>query len=83
MATHSPSDLELFHRFLSERLRDSTQTPEETVAAFRAEQQRIEELREELRPALERSQRGESGPIDINDIKACGRERLAAKGITD
>ncbi len=40
-------------------------------------------LREEIRPALERSLRGESEPLDIEDIKSRGRERLRQEGITD
>ena len=83
MATHSPNDLELFHRFLGERLQASGEdlTPEESVAVFRAEQQQLARLEEELRPSMERSERGESTALDIDDIKACGRERLVTKGI--
>ena len=34
----------------------------------------MEQLREEIRPALERSLRGESEPLDIEDIKKTDEE---------
>jgi putative addiction module CopG family antidote len=40
-------------------------------------QRHIEELREELRPALEELDRGEGKPLDKEEIKRKGRERLA------
>ena len=78
MATESPSELEAFQAFLNRQLADGDPglTPEESVEAFRAYQRDLERLREEIGPALERSRRGESEPLDMDDIKARGRKRL-------
>ena len=85
MTLQSSSELEVFQAFIQEQLDSGVSglTPEESVVAFRAYQHQVEQLREEIRPALERSLRGESEPLDIEDIKTRGRERLRQKGITD
>ena len=85
MATHSPTELESFHRFLTGQLQggDAELSPEESVKAFRAYQDDLQRLRQDIQPALERSLQGESEPLDIEDVKARGRKRLAEKGITD
>ena len=85
MATHSPTELESFHRFLTGQLQggDAELSPEESVKAFRAYQDDLQRLRQDIQPALERSLHGESEPLDIEDVKARGRKRLAEKGITD
>ena len=46
----------------------------------RAEQ--LARFRSEIAPALESLDRGEGVPLDIEDIKARGRQRLADVGIT-
>ncbi len=85
MPNKPPSDLELFHQFLTEQLESGLGglSPEQSVDAFRAHQRDVERFREDIRPALERSRRGESQPLDIEDIKARGKIRLAEKGISD
>ena len=85
MATEPQSELELFHQFLREQLEDhgSDLSPEESVQAFRAYQRDLKRLQGEVRPALERSLRGESEPLDVEDLKARVTKRLADQGITD
>ena len=85
MATEPQSELELFHQFLSQQLEDhgSDRSPEESVEAFRAYQRDLKRLQGEVRPALERSLRGESEPLDVEDLKARVTKRLADQGITD
>ncbi len=85
MTTQSVTELEAFYQFLGDKLKNgaSKMTVEESVQAFREYQRELEQLREEVLPALERSLRGESTPFDIEDIKVRGRERLAKKGIAD
>ncbi len=85
MATQLPSELESFQRFLTEQIQggDAELSPEESVKAFRAYQDDLQRLREDIQPALERSLKGERELFDINDVKARGRKRLAKKGITD
>lgn len=39
---------------------------------------RLEELRKEIAIGIEAAERGEVGPLDIEEIKAEGRKRLAA-----
>jgi hypothetical protein len=85
MATEPPTELETFHRFLTDQLAGgrSDLSPEESVKAFRAYQRDLERLREEIRPAVERSRRGESQPLDIEDLKARVTKKLAEGIITD
>lgn len=48
----------------------------------RRAEQRVR-FRSEIAPAIESLRRGEGEPLDIEDIKARGRQRLADEGITD
>lgn len=79
------TELELLHRFIGEELVAGRRrrTVDECLAEFRQYQRELERLREEIRPALERSLRGESPPFDVEEIKRRVRERLAGRGITD
>ena len=85
MAAQLPNELESFHQFLTEQLQHGAGelSPEESVKAFRAYQRDRERCREDIRPALERSLRGESEPLDVEGLKARVTKRLADKGITD
>ncbi len=84
MATTSLSELEAFHRFLGEPLTEGQYdlSVEESLAAFRAHQQEIQQLREELRPALQESARGESQPLDVEQLKDQVTQALSEKGIS-
>ncbi len=85
IATDVRADLEDFVRFLTRKLErgKSTFTVEQSAEEFRLYQAERDRLREEIRPALERSRRGESLPLDIEAMKAEVTRRLAAKGIVD
>ena len=87
MATdiETQTDLEAFHKFIGELLKKGKQKlpVEESLVVFREYQQELERLREEIRPALERSLRGESKPFDPEDIIRRAKKRLAEEGITD
>ena len=84
MATTTLSELEAFHRFLGECLAKGQCefSVEESVATFRAYQKELGQLREELRPALQQSARGESQPLDVEELKAEVAQALAEKGIS-
>ena len=85
MATDTVTELEAFHKFLGERLKNGRckLSVEQSVEAFRAYQRELQTLRQDLAPALEESARGNSAPLDIEQLKAEVREALAEKGITD
>jgi len=72
------AELEEFHRFIGRHLQSggSELTVDRSVAEFRAYQDELERCREAVRPALEASVRGESEPLDMEDIKRRGRERF-------
>jgi hypothetical protein len=57
MATPIPTELEFFHRFLTEQLKSGGThlSPEESLEAFRAYQRDLERCREDVCPALQRS----------------------------
>jgi Arc/MetJ-type ribon-helix-helix transcriptional regulator len=84
-ATVKMTELELLHRFVSEQLANGGRrmSVEECLNEFRAYQSELERLREEIRPALERSLRGESRPFDADKLKARVTRELADEGITD
>jgi hypothetical protein len=83
--TELVSELELFHRFVGDALRNggSKMSPEETVAAFRARERELQQLRQDIQPSLDRSLCGASEPLDLNELKAKVSKRLARRGITD
>lgn len=56
-------------------------TFDEAVRLFHEYEERMDRLREELRPAYEESLRGESAPWDVNEVKQLLAERLKAEGI--
>jgi antitoxin ParD1/3/4 len=63
------------------------QSEEEMLCAglrlLRERERRLQNLRDEILPALEQLDRGEGQELDIADIKARGRQRLATRGDTD
>jgi hypothetical protein len=71
-------ELEEFHQFIGRHLKNGGTglTVDRSVAEFRAYQEELERCREAVRPALEASLRGESEPLDMEDIKRRGRERF-------
>jgi hypothetical protein len=79
------SEIQLFHQFLGDRLQRFSPgvTLEEAVEEFRLYQAELERCREEIEPALQRSQRGETRPLDMAQIEARVIQRLAEKGIAD
>ena len=84
MSGETSSELDAFRSFAHERLdAESYRVVEDTLALYRQRQTELERLRQELRPALEQSARGESKEIDFEEFKAAARQRLAEKGITD
>ncbi|MGH7202214.1 MAG: hypothetical protein ACREJB_16535 [Planctomycetaceae bacterium] len=85
MTTELRTELQAFHRFLDQKLKDGKTelSPEESVAAFRAYQRDLERLRRDIQPALDQIARGEARPIDFDEFIRKGRERLAEEGITD
>lgn len=85
MATQSPSELESFHRFLTEQLSGgrSDLSPEESVEAFRTYQRELKRIQEEIAPAVEAYKRGEGRPVDYEAIKDEVTQRLRERGATD
>jgi putative addiction module CopG family antidote len=81
MVISVPADLDAFvHQAVSTGGYESEEAV--VVTALRLLQERdrgIEELREELRPALEELDRGGGQPLDIEDVIRRGHERLAKK----
>ncbi len=55
----------------------------EGLRLLREREQRVEALRADLMPALEQLDRGEGKELDVEDIKARGRKRLAERGNQD
>jgi len=78
------SDLELLHRFIGRNLEAGhrEQPVDECLSEFHRYLESVNRLRDEIRPGLERSLRGESAEeLDVEDIIRRGRERLAERGI--
>jgi antitoxin ParD1/3/4 len=81
MSASMPPDLDSFvHDAVATGMYES----EEAVIVaglrlLRERQRRIDELRDELRPALEELDRGEGKPLDIEAVIRRGRERSATQ----
>jgi antitoxin ParD1/3/4 len=82
MILSMPPELDAFvHQAVATGVYESEEAV--VVAGLRLLQERerrLEELRAELRPALEELDRGERIPLDFEEIKARGRRRLAEEG---
>jgi hypothetical protein len=80
MSTETLTELDEFQRYL-ERLRshgEGHMSLDECVTEFRLYQEELRRCREEIRPALESSLRGESTPWDPEEMKQRIRERYEA-----
>ena len=81
MTLSMPPDLDAFvHRTVAAGIYESEEAV--VVAGLRLLQERerrLEELRNELRPALEELDRGEGKPLDIEDVIRRGEERYARR----
>lgn len=85
MSTDAPTELEDFQRFLAEQL-ESGKTGlslDECLAEFRARQAELAQLKQAIRPAIERFHRGEGREIDFEQLKQDVTDRLAREGIRD
>lgn len=85
MATELQNELQDFQRFLDAKLvvTDSTISLEQALQEFRAYQRDLQQFKDDTHQALEESARGESSPLDIDDVIERGKLRLAQKGISD
>ncbi len=84
MATDVPNELEAFRDFIDQELaRGSDASVDELIEKYRQRRSDLERLRQELKPAFEQSQRGESQPLDADALKKRVRDRLAENGVTD
>ena len=85
MATDFQTELDAFHEFVSDKLNNGSAqiSLEQAVHEFRAYQRQLEQFRKDTKAALEESARGESSPLDIEDVVERGKKRLVEKGITD
>ena len=86
MSTNTGREIETFYTFLGQQIQEGAldMSPEDCVEAFRAHQRDLDWLRNQIKPALDRCDRGEPAtPFDADDVKRRGRERLARDGITD
>jgi len=85
MATDLQNDFQDFHRFIGEKIDvgDSAISLEQALQEFRAYQRDLQRFQNDTRQSLEESKRGESTPLDIDDVIERGKHRLAQKGISD
>lgn len=79
------TEAELLYQYLGARLRNGGReaSVEQLLAEFTEYQRQLGKFRATLREAEAQSARGESKPLDLEDVIRRGHERLAAKGITD
>jgi hypothetical protein len=79
------TDPELLHQYLGRRLDNGGRNEplDRLLADFAEYRRQLEKLRGMVREAEESSARGESRPLDVEDVIRRGRERMAAEGIID
>jgi putative addiction module CopG family antidote len=84
MEVYIPADLNAFiHRLVQDGRYESEEAVLIAAVRFLQERERqLDELRAELQPALDSLDRGEGVPLDFEDIKRRGRQRLADEGKT-
>ena len=75
-------------RFVQQELANGKYQSEEEMLCeglrlLREREQRMAALRADLMPALEQLDRGEGKELEVEDIKARGRKRLAERGNQD
>lgn len=85
MATDLQAELAAFRHFVADNLDDglSDMPLEHAVQAFREHQRQLAQFKHDTGSALRESDRGQSSPLDIDDVVERGRKRLAEKGIVD
>ena len=81
MDTQPQPELAAFRDFLSAQLERGRErlSPEESVAAFRAQQLELARLRDAISPALERAHDGEGSPLDSGRMKEDITRQLAER----
>jgi hypothetical protein len=84
-ADETQTELEEFHRWLGERLAKGKPkfTLDQSLNEFRIYREQRDRLREELREAIERCDRGEVIEWNLEEAEAELMRRLAAKGISE
>ncbi len=83
MATDN-TEVDSFQDFLSRRQNGSNfGSLDEAVGEFRRYQQELADARNKVQVGIEQSNRGESRPLDIDEVVSDVRDRLASDGITD
>ena len=68
------------------RMRDSGApdlTPEQSVAQFREDQEKLRHWHERNAISMEQARRGEAKPLDVEAVWSRVKERLAQEGIVD
>ncbi len=85
MATELFADLEAFNQFAREHLigEQSGLSLEEGLSAYRGYQESLDRFKSDIQPALDELDSGRGTLLDIEQIIAEGRRRLAAEGIVD
>ena len=85
MASNLQNDFQDFQRFIGDKLDvgNSPTSLEEALREFRAYQRDLQRFKEDTRQSLEESARGESSPLEIDDVLKRGKQRLAQKGISE
>jgi hypothetical protein len=73
-------DRDAFNAFLDQRFiaAHGDATLEDAVAAFRAYQRDLEQVRKKLQPSIEQADRGEGRPLDLDAVMQRVRDRISA-----
>ncbi len=82
---HVPSEVELLHTYLGQRLHEEGAdiSLDAALSGFEAYYRQLRDIRSKVRQATESLDRGEGGPLDVEALVASVRERLAVQGIVD
>jgi hypothetical protein len=84
-ASQSFTDVELIYQYFGKRLANAGRTGQvdRHLAELAEYCVNLEQVRALVRAAEASSARGQSAPLDVEDVIRRGRERLAANGIAD
>ena len=82
---HVPSEVELLHIYLGQRLQNDAGdlSLDAALSGFQDYYQQLRDLRGKVRQAIESLDRGEGRPLDVESVIGRVRKRLADQGLTD
>jgi hypothetical protein len=81
---HVPSEVELLHNYLGQRIKDNgdSLSLDAALSGFQEYYSQLRNMRSKVRQAMDSLERGEGRPLDVDALIGRVRKRLAEQGVT-